>query len=127
MTHHLQLGTAGHDGYIAVLVGAPDRHVQPGQRVQQARCRVTVGVVQSNRDHRHLGVDCGQERRVEVGAAVVGHLQDVRGEVLPAGHERLLGLGRRVAGEQDRMTGDRRADHQRRVVGIRLAVDVDDV
>ena len=71
MTDDLQVRTAGQHGHVTVLVCAPNRNVQIGQCPQQARRRLAVTVVPADGNHRQLGVHRGQERRFEIGAAVL--------------------------------------------------------
>ena len=66
---------------VTVVVGAQQRHTEPGHLVQQHRRRVPVVVVQPDADHREPGLHRGQEVRVGVGRAVVRHLEHVGAQV----------------------------------------------
>ena len=94
-------------------------HAGPREPGEQARGRVAVRVVRSHGDQGDAGAAGGEELRVRVAAAVVGHLEDVGPQVGPLGDHPCLRLGTEVAGEQDRAAAHGRADDQGQVVDLR--------
>jgi hypothetical protein len=76
-------------------------HPVPHEVRHRLRRRVAVRVVGSHRHQRHPRPGGGQEPRIVVGAAVVGHLQHVGVDVDPPVEDALLRLRAQVAGEQD--------------------------
>ncbi len=81
-----------------------------------------VVVVYSHADDPDAGVGRLEERRREVGRAVVRNLQHVGAQICPRLEKALLCLDLDIAGQQDANTADGRAQHQRGVVGIRPGV-----
>lgn len=75
-------------------------HARAGQAVQQDLVRVSVVVVDSDRDQRHPSPRRGQECGLLVRAAVVGDLQDVSAEIGSASEQVALRLGLDIPGRK---------------------------
>jgi hypothetical protein len=101
---------------VTLAVGAVHPHPRLGQPPHQAWSRVSVGVVGTYGDERQPGAAGGEERRIRVAAAVVGHLEHVGAQVHALPAEARLGLRTQVAGQQDRESPRLGADHERQVV-----------
>jgi hypothetical protein len=121
--HHGRYRTpVGDDGDVAIAVGAPHRHAEPGQFGQQHRRRVSVVVVSPHADHRDVSVDGGEKAGVEVGRTVVRNFEHVGSKVGAGCHQRLLGVDLGVTGQHDALAVDRGPQDQRRVVRVGSSV-----
>jgi hypothetical protein len=101
------------------MIGAARGHPELAQFCEQQRRRVTVVVVQPDRDHRHPGVDGREEPLVGVRAAVMRNLEHVRADIDSCGQHSLLRFDLGVTRQQDAHTAHRRPDDDRGVVRIR--------
>ena len=77
-----------------------------------------VGVVGAEGDHRDRRPGGGEELRIGVAAAVVGHLQHVGPQVRAVAHQPGLGLGTEIAGQQQPEPADGHPDDEGQVVGL---------
>lgn len=107
---------------VAVEIRTVHRYAEPVERAQQLGRGMAVVVVQADADHADAGVHRPQERRVEVGRAVVWHLEHVGAQVDPRREHRTLSLDLDVSGQQDPHPAGRGAQHERGVVRIRSGV-----
>jgi hypothetical protein len=122
MDERSEVAGAADDRDVAVLIGTEHRNAQPRHRIEQDRRRVPVVVVEPDADHADRCVHCREEVRIRIGRSVVRHLQHVGAQVGAGGQQRLLGLDLRIAGQQDPHPADLGAQHERRVVRVRVRV-----
>src|SRR4051812_16610966 len=88
-------------GEVAQPVGALDAHAVAAEQPQRVGGGVAVVVVGTHGHQRHPRTGGGEEVRIDVGTAVVGHLEHVGAQVDPPVEDAGLRLRAEVAGEQD--------------------------
>lgn len=90
---HSQVGVVTGDGHRTIEVGAPHSGAMLAQQVEDRLVGMAVVVVDADRHDRYPGVSVGEEGRVLVARAMVGHFQYVHREQ------------RRVRSDQGRLAG----------------------